>query len=327
MPEFQSLRHSHYVSDLRLKDAAGCEVCHGPASDHVADPDHRKIERFTVGTSAMARRVNEVCAKCHQETISRPHYLATEHARSGISCASCHEVHYDLHTPNMLRLPGVSGPAGQPEPRTRTKGKAKPQPEAPATAPAAAGTTPVEEPPNRPKLERSAKTRVPIPGWRASISRMPELVTREQATNELCSSCHRRELTESRLFSHHPLFEGRVQCTDCHDPHRAERGRMLKERTIEETCLRCHENLRGPFVYEHEPVKSGGVGESCLECHRPHGSPNRNLTVTFGRGLCVQCHSDIQRDPPHRGRTGDCWRSGCHAAIHGSNHSPQLFRE
>ena len=43
MQEFQSLRHSHYLSDPKFKDAAGCEVCHGPASDHMADPEHRLI--------------------------------------------------------------------------------------------------------------------------------------------------------------------------------------------------------------------------------------------------------------------------------------------
>jgi predicted CXXCH cytochrome family protein len=69
------------------------------------------------------------------------------------------------------------------------------------------------------------------------------------------------------------------------------------------------------------------VGEDCLECHRPHGSPNRNLLTNFSRGLCVQCHTDIQQDPAHQFRGGDCWRSGCHVAVHGSNHSALLFVE
>jgi predicted CXXCH cytochrome family protein len=344
MPELQTLRHSHYLSDPRFKDAAGCEVCHGPASDHMADPEHRKIPKFTVQTRDIAERVNAVCMQCHQETLRKPHYEATEHARSGMSCATCHEVHYDLHTPYMLRLPGVKGPAGQPQPPADTRHARHEKSPAPGATPAAApetaaaagsatadasaapGSTP-EPPPNLPKLGAAAKTRVPIPEWRTSFPRDNSAVTHDQAVNELCSSCHRRELTELRQFSHHPVFEGRVKCTDCHSPHRAERGKSLTGKTVEETCLRCHENRRGPFVFEHDPVKAGGIGEGCLECHRPHGSPNRAMTVMFSRGLCIQCHTDIQQQPTHRGRNGDCWRAGCHTAIHGSNHSLYLLRE
>ena len=47
----------------------------------------------------------------------------------------------------------------------------------------------------------------------------------------------------------------------------------------------------------------------------------------FADGLCVQCHVDIQQDPAHIARGGDCWRSGCHVAIHGSNHSSLFFVE
>jgi predicted CXXCH cytochrome family protein len=320
--EFETLRHSHYVSDARYGEAAGCGVCHGPASEHVADPAHGRIHRFTSNTRQMAERVNAACIKCHQDTIRRPHYMATEHARSGMSCATCHEVHYDLHTPYLLRLPGLRGPSGAP-----LKGNLKLKIansqlkiEGPAgeDSPAA----------NAPKLEAEAKRRVPIPGWRTSFTREEDAITSDQAVNELCLSCHRREVTELRQLSHHPVMEGRVTCTDCHGAHHAEQsGRMLKRRTVSETCLQCHQNVRGPFVFEHEPVKVGGVSESCLECHRPHGSPNRDLTVMHSRGLCLQCHVDIPRAPSHPKTGGDCWQFGCHIAIHGSNRDFYFFAE
>jgi len=330
MNDFHALQHSHYVSDPKLKDAAGCEVCHGPASNHVADPQKRHIYRFTVQSPETARRINDACLGCHQETVNRPHFMSTEHARAGVSCASCHEVHYPLDTQDLLRYPGVEGPAGQPQsPGKWQQAVARQAALAASPPPSGAPGTPGAPPRavNRPRLETLAKTRVPIPHWRSSFIREPGAVTQEQAVNELCATCHRRELTESRQFSHHPLYEGRMDCTDCHDPHRAEEGRMLKGRTIAETCLQCHQNIRGPFAFEHDPVKAGGVGDDCLECHRPHGSPNRNLGVLFSRGLCVQCHVDIQQDPAHLARGGDCWRSGCHAAIHGSNHSSLFFVE
>ena len=47
------------------------------------------------------------------------------------------------------------------------------------------------------------------------------------------------------------------------------------------------------------------------------------LLNTFSRGQCSQCHSD-KGNNHFPGRT--CWQSGCHEAIHGSNHDRTLFR-
>lgn len=326
--QFDQLRHSHYLLDPSYGDKAGCGLCHGPASEHVVDPAHGKIPYFAVQTRENARRINEACLRCHQEQVNRTHYLAAQHARAGLSCATCHEVHYDLKTPYMLRLPGVDGPAGQPQRERGSRQAHGPsagtsKPGAPAApAPAAAALTATV-----PRLEMLAKTRVPPPNWRTSFPREPDAITKEEAVNELCVSCHRRLTTELRQFSHHPVLEGRLGCTGCHDPHHEREGRMLREESTADTCLQCHQDKRGPFVFEHDPVKSGGVGEACLECHRPHGSPNRDLETMVSRGLCLQCHTDIAQDPKHRARGGDCWRSNCHVAVHGSNHSRTLLTD
>ena len=55
-----------------------------------------------------------------------------------------------------------------------------------------------------------------------------------------------------------------------------------------ETCVKCHVEKRGPFVFEHPAVKV----EGCVTCHNPHGSTNRMLLVRReGRQLCLQCHT------------------------------------
>src|SRR5205823_3064260 len=233
---------THYVSDPKLKDAARCEVCHGPASNHVADPQKRHIYRFTVQSPENARRIDEACLSCHQQTVNRSHFHATEHARVGVSCASCHEVHYPLDAPHLLRYPGIRGPAGQPQAANAAVLKAAPPPSPPPQPAPAAASTPGAPPArprvvNRPRLELLAKTRVPIPNWRSSFTREAGAVTDDQAINEMCASCHRHQVTELRQFSHHPIYEGRMNCTDCHDPHRAEQGRMLRARTVADTCL------------------------------------------------------------------------------------------
>ncbi len=319
----ERVRHTQWTADVKFKDAAGCEVCHGPASDHVGDPDKRKIYRFSVQTAENSRRINDACLKCHQKVVERQHFTSAAHSRADMSCATCHEVHYHLGTPYLLRLPGVGGPAGRP---TSARDARRP-PSPPDPAPAAPADPSAPDPPARPsRLGLAAQTRVPAPELRSSFPRIAGAVTEEQAINEVCSSCHRRQLTEARLLSHHPILEGRLKCTSCHDAHRGDQERAHSRGGVSDTCLKCHEQHRGPFRFEHDPVKAGGLGDSCMECHRAHGSPNRALTTQFSRGLCVQCHTDIQRDPPHRARTGDCWRSGCHVAVHGSNHSRFLFR-
>ena len=57
----------------------------------------------------------------------------------------------------------------------------------------------------------------------------------------------------------HRVNEGVMTCTDCHNPHgafpptwrMAERPHMMDQALAnEEPCLKCHEEKRGPFVYE-----------------------------------------------------------------------------
>jgi DmsE family decaheme c-type cytochrome len=142
----------------------------------------------------------------------------------------------------------------------------------------------------------------------------------KQSINDLCLSCHQNQKAHFRLNSHHPLIEGRINCTDCHNPHHADDLQRLSLRA-DERCVTCHTDKRGPFIFVHDMT---GVGEGCQTCHRPHGSPNTKLTKLNGRALCLQCHSDINADPEHRLRPGNCWSAGCHADLHGSQTS-RLF--
>jgi predicted CXXCH cytochrome family protein len=145
------------------------------------------------------------------------------------------------------------------------------------------------------------------------------LLKADEAT--LCSKCHQAEVNEFRQNFHHPVPEGRMVCSDCHDIHTNRDGRK-RFQTAKQSCITCHPQVAGPFVYEHDPT-SFLSGDGCMECHRPHGSPNPQLLNAFSRGLCLQCHSDKVVDH-FPGRT--CWQSGCHVAPHGSNHSELFFQ-
>ncbi len=54
--------------------------------------------------------------------------------------------------------------------------------------------------------------------------------------------------------------------------------------------------MRGPFVFEHAPVKA----EGCMACHTPHGSQNpRLLNMPNVNVLCNQCHSAVAAGTVH----------------------------
>jgi predicted CXXCH cytochrome family protein len=130
-------------------------------------------------------------------------------------------------------------------------------------------------------------------------------------TNEACLKCHQTQRAEGSLPYHHPIREGKMTCVDCHDPHGGAAGKNLKTANINQLCLSCHAQYRGPFMYQHPPVN-----ENCMLCHVVHGSPNTNLLNVSEPALCLQCHSGH-----HNGASlplpDRC--TNCHGSIHGTD--------
>lgn len=152
------------------------------------------------------------------------------------------------------------------------------------------------------------------------------LLSRE-SINETCFGCHQQQRAEFNRRSHMPLPEGKMSCSDCHNPHGGITDPLLKTVRLNDTCFECHAEKRGPFLWEHAPVR-----DSCMNCHLPHGS-NHDMLLDAPRPLiCQQCHSQIGHPNDVLGRANlaggefadarligrSC--SNCHAQIHGSNH-------
>ena len=137
-----------------------------------------------------------------------------------------------------------------------------------------------------------------------------------------CEACHQQIRMEFTQFSHHPVPEHKMVCTDCHDPHNSTSPFNLKGVTVKATCTRCHMEYQGPFVYEHADVT-----EDCTNCHRPHGSPNNNLLTVAEPFLCLQCHAGHHGQLSPQGTLNNqamkqayysrC--SDCHSSIHGTD--------
>ncbi|MEK6544350.1 MAG: DmsE family decaheme c-type cytochrome [Elusimicrobiota bacterium] len=148
---------------------------------------------------------------------------------------------------------------------------------------------------------------------------------------ETCFRCHGSVKAAIKRKSHHPINEGKVKCSDCHNPHGTATKKLISANTVNEKCFECHAEKRGPYLWEHRPVV-----EQCSICHTPHGSKSDRLLVRKLPFLCQSCHSQehhpgtlyasnpattgdgLMRKINIQGTADGC--TNCHQNIHGSNH-------
>lgn len=145
---------------------------------------------------------------------------------------------------------------------------------------------------------------------------------------QVCFQCHKDIQADAHKFESHPILEGEVTCTNCHNPHGGNGGpHQLRYMTINQTCYSCHADKRGPFLYEHPPVE-----EKCTTCHNPHGTSFAYMLRRPVPFLCQECHlaayhpSDVY-GPNQLGLSGGQPAAqlagrgclNCHSHIHGSN--------
>ena len=156
----------------------------------------------------------------------------------------------------------------------------------------------------------------------------------QQGINETCYTCHQEQRADFRKRSHMPLPEGKMDCTDCHNPHGSTTKSLLADLSVNQLCFQCHQEKRGPFIWEHAPAR-----QDCMNCHEAHGSNHDALLTSARPFLCQQCHSNpghpndlltstnlpVGNLPDARIMNRSC--QNCHVQIHGSNHpSGALFQ-
>jgi DmsE family decaheme c-type cytochrome len=142
------------------------------------------------------------------------------------------------------------------------------------------------------RLESShAKNQISCTACHKMHSSEPLVVRKADATNKLCSSCHLNEWAQFQRPFHHKLPEGDMQCVDCHNPHGSIRPATQQTFAANEPgCFKCHGDKRGPFTFEHAPLRF----EGCQACHEPHGSANaRMLSRADVRFVCLECHANL----------------------------------
>jgi DmsE family decaheme c-type cytochrome len=220
-----------------------------------------------------------VCYRCHCDMrefqeIAGPHQIC---GPNGFNCTTCHDAHGQIreetrkdlclqcHTgaPTMAFCSSIHDHNGvyctdchNPHPRTCVPGV------------------------------------VDISHWQVRRPKRTQMCVDEP---EACYKCHQKIYGLNALPSHHPIKEGKMVCSDCHDPHGQETGN-LKEATVNLVCYKCHAEKQGPFAFEHPPVR-----ENCEICHNPHGTVANNLLRQPATFLCLRCHPGHHAQHPPGG--------------------------
>jgi DmsE family decaheme c-type cytochrome len=157
-----------------------------------------------------------------------------------------------------------------------------------------------------------------------------DAVRSKTTQSEVCFTCHKEQRAQINRPSRHPIREGKVACSDCHNPHGSAGEKLLVRDNVNDTCYQCHMEKRGPFVRTHQPVQ-----EDCSICHNPHGTTNPNLLKVRPPFLCQSCHEPTSHHStvPVDGMVGGVNPStaqavimargcvNCHTNIHGSNNA------
>ena len=255
----------------------------------------------------------EECRTCHEDNLTR--FNATYHASLEDSCFSCHKG--DAATSHMQgQLDGNDVPG--------------PSIEALPTEEANDVCLSCHESSHHATWEGSAHERrglecIQCHAVHTFESEKAQLKTVNADTT--CYTCHQSIRAQMLRTSHHPVREGLMGCQSCHNPHDGSTPKMINADWANELCYQCHQEKRGPFLWEHAPVR-----ENCLNCHNPHGSNHDKLLVAKLPYLCQRCHLNTR----HPGTLYDGSNAGtniagasnraiehacknCHQNVHGGN--------
>ncbi|MFB3776718.1 MAG: DmsE family decaheme c-type cytochrome [Bryobacteraceae bacterium] len=252
---FQKNPHAAVEKDKRRGwEGKACESCHGPGSVHAESADKKDIRNPGALPVVQA---DKICLSCHLNQPTQIGRLHGSHARTQVSCTSCHPVH-------------------KPE-----SGAMTPR-QAPAVNKLCQGCHTQEwaafQRPHAHNLNRGAMSCVDCHNPHGSL--LPGSM-RAISANELgCFKCH-GDKRGPFAYEHASV---RLQgCTACHEPHGSANPRMLTRHEVRFVCLECHANKPAASVQALPPTL-GGIPpafhdlnspryRNCTLCHvKIHGS-------------------------------------------------------
>ena len=278
------------------------------------------------------------CTRCHDENEAKP-VLSIFQTPHGVTADPRTPTCQSCHGPSLAHLAGpVNGKIAPPDVRFNNDGGYKESgadKRATACLACHSGT-------QRTHWEGSAHQANGLACSDCHVIHSPVDKVRQRATQPaVCYTCHKDRRADMMKVSHHPVAEGKMACSDCHNPHGSVAPHLMKKDSVNATCWTCHADKRGPFLWEHQPVT-----EDCTNCHNPHGSNVAPLLKSRPPFLCQECHdgphaSGTAFGPgiagaqvPGTGYVGVPNTSGngagraclnCHVMVHGSNNPAGAF--
>ncbi len=289
---------------------------------------------------------SQVCSSCHEEVANQ--FIRSVHARldsfelsgSVTGCESCHgpgSVHVEsLDKEDIFTFENATVSAV--EDNCLSCHSSRVGMYWPFGEHSLAGVTCL----NCHKIHQSRPSLPQAPGFieRASLTRPDQIAppirnSLKAPESVLCMECHKDVGARMMLPSHHPVREGKMGCSSCHQVHGSETGMLKTVENRSALCTNCHTEKQGPFLFDHEPVTEG-----CDTCHSPHGTVADNLLKQNEPFICLQCHEahfhagregiSTPVDRPTGSVTNQFGEAGwriafgtkctqCHQAVHGSD--------
>jgi predicted CXXCH cytochrome family protein len=353
--------HTSVTKGLPAETAPACADCHAAVTARL------KTDRFVHGpmnlgdcrlchavhSSAqpklLVRPATALCTDCHSDTLPPAGSTAAQQPHPMIpegQCGRCHEPHSSAN-PRMLREPAARLCQGCHEGKTRSFHEAK------GFSIYICSKCHDLHRPTQPHLimDASRSLCTECHDFRAAAVFTHSFVTEGKCflchsfhesslssdVATLCLGCHR---DNPRLAeAHRGVGFERSRCTNCHLPHQARRGKLL--RSEEHTpfkaraCDPCHRDRAGkvgpvyrPLCVDCHPGKDAAAldpaatvhpafrDSDCSSCHRSHNSESANVLREPEGPVCLGCHRKMRKamliapvsaHPAVReGRCGDC---------------------
>jgi predicted CXXCH cytochrome family protein len=275
--QFKAFSHTSHAQLATIGSwkgkVTGCEACHGPGRDHLAEGDPLKIISFKNKSS---KAISETCLSCHAGKEEHNNFRRGEHWRNDIGCTDCHAPHAystDRNLPNSnvfvskanAQKPGFSTlrmlKVGEPQLCISCHSEVKPQFNAPFHHKVLEGAM------------KCSDCHNPHGGFELKQTRLAT------GADAACIKCH-ADKQGPFTYEHAPLkTEG---CSACHTPHGSSNPRLLRFSAVAQLCLTCHSVDHGVGAVEPQGPQHNLNAQyaNCTACHvKIHGS--RSSPVFF----------------------------------------------